>query len=409
MNFKKWMFLLFALLTVSSKAQVTLEKVKKDNDLRLSTLPYYNYGKGLGITTPDSLFQLNIRFRMQNRASYIDNEGETGGYDWQIRRLRLRFDGFVGNPKFLYAIQLSFAPGDTGPIADGENYNIIRDAVIMYRPNTHWNFSFGQTKLPGNRQRVNSSGALQLTDRSINNARFNIDRDFGFQIHNLNEYKDKFSYNVKAAVSTGEGRNTTKGHDSGLALTGKIELMPLGSFTKDGTYFEGDLMREKKPKLLLSGAFQQNNHAQRTQGQLGNDLYEQRTLKSVLLDGMFKYKGFAAMTSYMSRTATKNAITFNPEDLTQSNYVFVGSGFDYQLSYLTKSNYEIIARYSLQKVGKDIVMKTPDTKEYTIGLTKYLWEHAFKLQTELTYDQLSFGDGSQKNNWYFRFQIEMGI
>lgn len=409
MNFKKWMFLLFALLTVSSKAQVTLEKVKKDNDLRLSTLPYYNYGKGLGITTPDSLFQLNIRFRMQNRASYIDNEGETGGYDWQIRRLRLRFDGFVGNPKFLYAIQLSFAPGDTGPIADGENYNIIRDAVIMYRPNTHWNFSFGQTKLPGNRQRVNSSGALQLTDRSINNARFNIDRDFGFQIHNLNEYKDKFSYNVKAAVSTGEGRNTTKGHDSGLALTGKIELMPLGSFTKDGTYFEGDLMREKKPKLLLSGAFQQNNHAQRTQGQLGNDLYEQRTLKSVLLDGMFKYKGFAAMTSYMSRTTTKNAITFNPDDLTQSNYVYVGSGFDYQLSYLTKSNYEIIARYSLQKVGKDIVMKTPDTKEYTIGLTKYLWEHAFKLQTELTYDQLSFGDGSQKNNWYFRFQIEMGI
>ncbi|MFY7758264.1 MAG: porin, partial [Flavobacterium stagni] len=241
------------------------------------------------------------------------------------------------------------------------------------------------------------------------NARFNIDRDFGFQIHNLNEYKDKFSYNVKAAVSTGEGRNTTKGHDSGLAFTGKIELMPLGSFTKDGTNFEGDLMREKKPKLLLSGAFQQNNHAQRTQGQLGNDLYEQRTLKSVLLDGMFKYKGFAAMTSYMSRTTTKNAITFNPDDLTQSNYVYVGSGFDYQLSYLTKSNYEIIARYSLQKVGKDIVMKTPDTKEYTIGLTKYLWEHAFKLQTEITYDQLNYGNGSEKGNWYFRFQIEMGI
>ena len=47
MNFKKWMLLLFALITVSSKAQVTLEKVKKDNDLRLSTLPYYNYGKEL--------------------------------------------------------------------------------------------------------------------------------------------------------------------------------------------------------------------------------------------------------------------------------------------------------------------------------------------------------------------------
>jgi hypothetical protein len=75
----------------------------------------------------------------------------------------------------LYAIQLSFAPGDVGEFREGENINIIRDAVVFYRPNKHWNISFGQTKLPGNRQRVNSSG-LQLTDRSINNTRFTIDR-----------------------------------------------------------------------------------------------------------------------------------------------------------------------------------------------------------------------------------------
>ncbi|MEN9335427.1 MAG: hypothetical protein RLZZ500_414 [Bacteroidota bacterium] len=409
MKLKSVILLVLFLSSTVGISQVVLEKNKKNNDIELSTLPYYSYGRGLGLTAPDSLFQLNIRFRIQNRATYIDNEGEKAGYDWQIRRLRLRFDGFIGNPKFLYAIQLSFAPGDTGPISEGENYNIIRDAVVMYRPNAHWNFSFGQTKLPGNRQRVNSSGGLQLTDRSINNARFNIDRDFGFQIHNLNEYKDKFSFNFKAAVSTGEGRNTTKGPDSGLALTGKIELMPFGTFTKDGTNFEGDLMREKKPKLLFSGAFQQNNQAQRTQGQLGDDLYEHRTMKSVLLDGMFKYKGFAAMASYMSRTTNNSAITYNPLDATQMNYVFVGSGFDYQMSYLTSANYEIIARYSLQKVGKDIVNVAPDSKEYTIGFTKYIWEHAFKLQTEFSYDSLNYGNGSEKENWYFRFQIEMGI
>jgi hypothetical protein len=38
---------------------------------------------------------------------------------------------------------------------------------------------FGQTKLPGNNQRVVSSGSLEFTDRTINNSRFNIDRDFG--------------------------------------------------------------------------------------------------------------------------------------------------------------------------------------------------------------------------------------
>ena len=39
---------------------------QENNDLKLSSLPYYSYGKGLGLTSPDSLFQLNIRFRMQN-------------------------------------------------------------------------------------------------------------------------------------------------------------------------------------------------------------------------------------------------------------------------------------------------------------------------------------------------------
>lgn len=382
---------------------------KPTNDIKLSTLPYFSTGKGIGITSPDSLYQLNLRFRMQNRVTYVENDGESGGYDAQIRRLRLRFDGYVGSPKFLYAVQLSFAPGDVGEIKDGENINIIRDAVFMYRPNKKWNISFGQTKLPGNRQRVNSSGGLQLTDRSINNARFTIDRDFGFQVHNMNEYKEKFSYNLKGAVSTGEGRNSTEKPDAGIAVTGKIEILPLGAFTKDGTYFEGDIMREKKPKLMFSGSFQQNNHARRTQGQLGNDLFEKRTMKSVLLDAMFKYNGFAAMSSFMSRTTTENAVTFDPDDITNSNYAFVGNGFDYQLSYNTKSNYEFITRYSLQKVGKDIRAFAPNSKQLSFGLTRYIWEHTFKLQTEVTFDTLDYIDGTTKNNWYLRFQVEIGI
>jgi hypothetical protein len=80
----------------------------------------------------------------------------------------------------------------------------------------------------------------------------------------MNEFKDKFSYNFKTAISTGEGRNVTGNADAGV--TGKVELLP-GAFSRDGTYFEGDIVREKKPKLMLSGAFQQNNHAKRTQGQ----------------------------------------------------------------------------------------------------------------------------------------------
>ena len=406
---KRQLLLLAMLATLAAQAQITIKQTKEDNDLKLSALPYYSFGKGIGITSPDSLFQLNIRFRMQNRVTYIDNDGERPGYDGQIRRLRLRFDGYVGNPKFLYAVQLSFAPGDVGEVREGENINIIRDAVVFYRPNKRWNFSFGQTKLPGNRQRVNSSGGLQLTDRTINNAKFTIDRDFGFQLHQLNEFPNKFSYNFKTAVSTGEGRNITEKADDGVAVTGKVELFPFGAFSKDGTYFEGDIVREAKPKMMLSGAFQQNNHARRTQGQLGDNLFEKRTLKSVLLDAMFKYKGWAAMSSYMSRTSNQYAVTVNPDDVTQTNYAYVGDGFDYQLSYNFRSNYEVIGRYSVQHAGADIHALTPDTKQYSLGVTKYIWEHTFKLQSELTFDTLDYANGTTKNNWYFRLQVEIGI
>ncbi len=404
---KAKLLILFLIMCSFSMAQ-DIKFSTKDNDLKLATLPYYNYGRGLGLTSPDSIFQLNIRFRMQNRLGYLNNEGEDDAFEGQVRRLRLRFDGYVGNPKFLYAIQLSFAPGDVGEIEEGENINIIRDAVMFYRPNKQWSFAFGQTKLPGNRQRVNSSGALQLTDRSINNARFNIDRDFGFQTYFLNDKKEQFSYNIKTAVSTGNGRNVTKSPDDGFALTGRIELLPLGAFSKDGTNFEGDIAREQKPRLLLAGTFHRNVKARQTQGQLGDDLFEKRTMESVFVDAMLKYNGWALMSSYMNRTA-ENPLTFNPDDVADFNYVYVGEGFDYQVSYLFPANYEVIGRFSTQKVNKDIQDFAPNTKQYSIGVTKYFWEHAFKLQSEITLDDVTYFNGSSESNWYIRFQVEIGI
>ena len=404
---KNHFFLLIFFIFISGFSQIKNDSIA-NNDLKLAALPYYSFGKGLGITSPDSLFQLNIRFRMQNRVTYFQEDGEENRYEANIRRLRLRLDGYVGNPNFLYVIQLSFAPGDTGVLEVGSNLNIIRDAVLIYRPNERWSFTFGQTKLPGNRQRVNSSGALQLVDRSINNARFNIDRDFGFHAYYLNEQEDLFSYNIKTAISSGEGRNWTKTSDDGVALTAKFELFPFGAFKNNGYYFEGDLVREKKIKLMLSGAYHQNNRAVRTQGQLGNDLFAPITLRSIFFDGLAKYNGWSFMTAYMQRQAN-NLIAYNPEDASQFNFAFGGVGLDCQLSYIFPTNYEIIGRFSTQNVDKQIQNFAPNRKQYSLGVTKYLWEHSLKLQSELTYNSSRLYVSPIQNGWYASLQIEMGI
>lgn len=392
-------------------AQVN-EKELHDQEFKLAALPYYNYGKGLGVTSADSLFQLNIRFRMQNRVTYNDSEDLGSSYEAHIRRLRLRFDGYVGNPKFQYVVQLSFAPGDLGgALVDGENINIIRDAAVSYVPNKNWNFLFGQTKLPGNRQRINSSGSLQLTDRSINNSQFNIDRDFGIQANYLNQSKDAFSYRIKTAVSSGNGRNWT-GKDENVALTGKIEVLPFGTFKKGGEYFEGDIQYEEELKLMLSGVLHKNYDAHLARGQQGGKLFETRDLQSVFIDALAKYRGWSGMIAYMNRTTDDPITSMTDSDGSiQTNYVFAGEGMDYQLSYtFPASHYEVIGRFSTQSVNDQIFqMNVPNQKQYSLGVTKYIWEHAFKVQTEFSYDKLQFQNGQEKGNWYIRFQIEIGI
>jgi hypothetical protein len=41
---------------------------------------------------------------------------------------------------------------------------------VLFKPTKNWTIGFGQTKLPGNNQRVVSSGSLEFTDRTINNS-----------------------------------------------------------------------------------------------------------------------------------------------------------------------------------------------------------------------------------------------
>lgn len=363
--------------------------------------------KKFGFTAVDSLFQVNIGFRIQSRTGFEKTEGETGIVEGEVRRMRLKLDGFVYNPKFGYKIELGFAAKDMVTL-DNKNGNVILDAVFFYHPTKNWTIAFGQTKLPGNNQRVISSGSLEFTDRTINNSRFNIDRDFGLFVDYSRENPTKFAYSLKGALTKGEGRNWVKTEDDGIALTAKAELFPLGSFTKHGSLTEADLEREKTLKWMLSGAFSQNNHALRKQGQLGSELFEARTIKSLFFDTMFKYNGWSLTGAYMSAMCD-NPITVNPLDITKTQAVMTGHGFDTQLGYVFPSNYQIAARYSNQIAGSEIRATTPDANEFALGLSKYILGHKFKVQSECSFEDKKYISGDHVGTWYVRFQVEIGI
>jgi hypothetical protein len=376
-------------------------------------------GKGFGMVTADSTFSLNFQFRMQNRAMYVsasENDLSAESFEFRVRRLRMKLEGFVYNPKLTYYIQLSFSRGDMDwRSADNSSVNsspnVIRDAVIYYSPTKQLKFGFGQTKLPGNRQRVVSSGDLQFADRSIVNAAFNIDRDFGFFAH----YTGNFM-NVRGALTSGEGRNALSSN-KGLAYTGRIEFLPLGKFTGNNDYIEGDLEREQTPKVSIGYTYSFNAETSRQGGQLGNDLYEVRSLENMEADILVKYRGWAWYNEYMSRD-TDNPVTVNASDATKTRYVNVGRGYLSQLSYLFGNNVEVAGRYSttipmasLYRNSEYPALAEKRLEQVELCVTKYLNRHRVKVQGNIVYaTRTNMADESYASGfWSAIFQIELGI
>ncbi len=367
-----------------------------------------SFTEGLGFFDPDSLFGVNIRFRMQNRmAMNTVSAGDfsPASFDAQVRRLRLRFDGYMGKTDFTYYLQLSFSRGDQ----DWDNTGfpgVVRDAMVFYTFSPKFYMGFGQGKLPGNRQRVVSSGSLQFTDRSTVNALFNIDRDFGVMAY-YSARREGFTYNLKTSISSGEGRNINR-TDNGLAYTGRLELLPLGEFHRDGDFFEGDLFREPSPKLSLAGGTSYNHKAVRSMGQRGTYLPEEQDIISYFADVVLKYNGWALSAEY-ARRDVDNQLVFLQDD--EPLYVLTGWGLNNQISYIFPSNYELAARYTYVQPDNTIQWYENRQEIYTLGITKYLPNHRNKLQLNISYNNNPgiVYVGENRQFWNIMFQIETGI
>ncbi len=359
-----------------------------------------------------------MRFRMQNWATYTTKTGNAehdvdlsaGSMDFAIRRLRLRFGGSLYDPRLTFNLQLSFSRSDQD-WTDTQFPNIIRDAMIF------WNFSptlqvgFGQTKLPGNRQRVISSADLEQPDRSIVNAAFNLDRDFGFQGF-WRPITGSVIVNLRGAVSTGDGRNQQSTPGGSLAYTARAEVLPFGEFMNGGDYFEGDLAREETPKLSVGISYHHNDNQTKTRGPLGRSLYDRRSSDVVYADALLKYQGYSLYTEYAQRTSD-NPITY--KDTTRKDYaaVFVGSGYMAQASYIFPSMWNVGARYAVVDAGDQLTGLAEYQKQVNISgvVGYYINKHRIKANLELGTNRITLlNSGSEvQHSLYARFNMELGI
>ncbi len=374
---------------------------------KLRNMPNIEVGKGITFQPKNKQYKMTMRFRMQNLlAMDFDDNFSLRETQARVKRLRLRFDGYIFSPKLLYSIQLGFTPYDSKVLPNG-NQNIVRDAMIYYMPNASWNIGFGQTKIKANRARVNSSSALQFVDRSIVNSEFNLDRDFGLFGEFYKPLIGDFNMAAKASITLGEGRNWSSSKQSGFAYTGRLELYPFGRFKSLGEVAEGDFERESNVKVMLAGAYSYNDKATRLQGQNGAIMPngETRNLHAYFVDFILKYQGFAFYTDFMGRSTSQPL--FNNE---ASPCIYKGNGVNVQTSYLFPSNWEIALRNSTLLPAKEVqpIVGYKNYNQTTLAVTKYLIGHSLKIQADASYNTKQ-ASVEPYNRWQLRFQVELGL
>lgn len=367
------------------------------------------FGKGLfNLVGQDSSWTMKIGLRMQFLSIANWKDGKSNESNFLVRRSRLKFDGFAFSPKLKYKLELGLSNRDiSGASKFTSNApRYILDAVVKWNFYKNFELWFGQTKLPGNRERIISSANLQQVDRSLLNSRFNIDRDLGIQLRHHFNLSENFIVKEIFSVSQGEGRNVTTGNLGGHQFTSRIELLPLGNFESKGDYSGSDLKREQTPKLAIGATYDFNNNAVKTKSNQGSYMetdigFFETNITTLFLDFMLKYKGFSFMGEYANRDA-KDPFAKNSDGSLTGDIVQVGNGLNLQAGYLLKNDWEVSWRYTSIKLDKSITEKNAE-HQYTLGVSKYIVGHSLKVQSDISY--LEFDNSN--NQLMFRLQFDI--
>ena len=357
------------------------------------------FGKGLiNVMSKDSSWATKVAFRFQTRYEGTYDFSDTTFSDKAfVRRARIKGSGFAFSPRLKYKFEYDVHNG------------FVLDAVIKWNFAGNWTVWFGQTKLPGNIERVFSSQKLQLVDRSLLNSRFTLDRDAGAQLRHHFTIGENFLVREIFAISQGEGLNQTAS-SSGHGYTGRIELLPFGKFTKKGDYFASDLKREKSPKLMLSATYDYNQNAMRSRGQKGDYIQgDLRDLETVFVDAHFKIKGFSFFGEYVTRRSTTGSAVvdalydLNDEIIDVNESYYTGSAINLQMGYLMKNNWEVAGRFT--QVTPEAITLNNNINQYTLGFSRYVVGHNLKVQGDVSLSQ----EATKDNVVLFRLQTEFNF
>lgn len=355
----------------------------------------FELGKGLTFDLNEGNYQFFIGGFIQPSISYEKTKGNDADYQFNSKRSFFMLGGNLVKEKISFLLQTDF-----------NLTNPLMDAWVAYHPTNWLTISAGQKQtFLNNREMMVREDRLQFTDRGILSQTFSkTGREFGLFLES--KFGNTFGFAPKFALTSGDGRNSfgTDSRDTdlgGLKVGGRLDLYPLGFFTKGNDLLTADLAREQTPKILVGSAVSKNIGASNSVGEGHGDfiLYNASGRENlpdysqIYADILFKYKGFSFLGEYAN--ASVDGLNINYLDATASQILapqqiselfVLGDSYNLQFGYVTEKGFSFDMRYESNspEFESNINSLLKDSSNFTFGLTKYLNNNKLKIQASIT-------------------------
>ena len=401
---KKISFLITILITTFIAAQ---ESSQNKSD--------FDFGNGVSLSFEDGDYNFSINGYIKPTYAYNEMTSIVDGgtineinRQFKSKNSMLEISGNAKKEKVSFSIMMDYSQNDP-----------LLEAWVGYHPNKNVNVYFGQKNtFLNNREMIFNEDILQFTDRSLlsQNHTNSYGHEFGLFIETT--FGEKFIYSPKFAVTSGDGRNSF-GEDSrdsdlgGVKFGARLDLYPFGNFSK-GNEGSVDLVGEQKLIMELGFAYSKNiGTSHRTGNGHGDIMFYDADgnnnlpdYEKIFVDLLLKYKGFAFLAEYVDAAASglneTYTDTFNlliPQQI--SEYLVLGSSYNFQLGYIFQNDIGIDFRYEfstpeftneINNAYENSILQ--DFENMSLGISKYFDNNNLKIQVGVSSIKYFYGNES---------------
>ena len=373
----------------------------------------FDFGNGVSLSFEDGDYNFSINGYI--KPTYVYNEmtsivdgGTINEFNRQFKSKNsvLEISGNAKKEKVSFSIRMDYSLS-----------NPLLEAWVGYHPSKSVNVYFGQkNSFLNNREMIFNEDILQFTDRSLlsQNHTNSYGQEFGLFIETT--FGEEFILSPKFAVTSGDGRNSF-GEDSrdsdlgGVKFGARLDLYPFGNFSK-GNEGSVDLVGEQKLIMELGFAYSKNiGTSHRTGNGHGDIMFYDADgnnnlpdYEKIFVDLLLKYKGFSFLAEYADAAASglnqTYTDTFNlliPQQI--SEYLVLGSSYNFQLGYIFQNDIGIDFRYEFSKPEftneinnsyENSILQ--DFENMSFGISKYFDNNNLKIQVGVSSIKYFYGD-----------------